>query len=268
VTDDLQARLAAADPLVNGRSEATPAPLRLDAIKERIVRGDPNMTTHTSRRVGRPAAIGLVAALVVTGAAVATSILGPATFQPAGDGVAGQQLTAKGSGCAANAMVTVTLDGQQIGTATADANGLFIVEARVPAGTSLGQHELRSTCDDGAGQAVVQTTTIDIVTAPESLGPKTFLAGYGIAGQELAAKGSGCAANATVTIALDGRQVGTATADRDGFFGISAQVPAGTALGQHELKSTCVDGTGQAVVQTTTISVMKAPTSFPPKAVP
>ena len=70
--------------------------------------------------------------------------------------------------------MTVTLDGQPFGTVTADRDGLFIVMSKVPAGTSLGKHEMQSTCLDGAGKAVVQTATITVVTAPPSLPPKTL----------------------------------------------------------------------------------------------
>ena len=265
MNDDLQSRLAAADPLADPHSTIMPAPSRLDATKERIASGDTSIAGRTFRRFGRPAAVGLVGALLIAGASVGAGILG--TFQAAGDGVAGQELITKGSGCAANAVVTVTLDGQRVGSATADPDGLFIVTSQIPVGTSLGRHELRSICGDNSGQQVVQTTAINVVTAPASLPPKAFLEGYAVAGV-LSAKGSGCAANAPISMTLDGQQVGRTTADGDGFFGVESRLPAGTSLGQHQLQSTCVDGAGRPVVQTATITVVESEPSLPPKTLP
>jgi hypothetical protein len=266
VNDDLQARLAAADPLADAHRRMTPAASRLDAIKERIMSEDTMRVG--ARRLWRPAALGLLATLVVAGAVVAAGALWPKSFQAAGSAVAGQQYLAKGSGCAADAAVTVTLDGKPFGTAVAGANGEFAVMATVADGTSLGNHEMTSTCANASGQNVVQTVTIEVVAA-SALWPKDFQgAGSAVAGQTYLAKGSGCAAGAAVTVTLDGKPFGTASAGNNGEFAVMATVADGTLLGNHEMTSTCAGADGQNVVQAVTIEVVPPVGPLPSKPLP
>jgi hypothetical protein len=270
VTDDLEKRLAATDPLADAHPGTTPVASRLDAIKERTVSRDPLIVTRTLGRVRRPVVLGLAAALLVGGATVVAAVLGPITFQPAGAAVAGRPYFAKGSGCAANAAVSVTLDGRQIGIATSDASGLFSVSSQIPAGTSLGTHQLRSSCVDGSGKPLVQTVAIEVVASvPDPTYPPSFATdGAAVAGGAHVEKGSGCAANAAVTVTLDGRQVGTTIAEATGEFAVTSQIPVGTSLGSHQLEASCADAAGKTLVQTAEVSVVADAGSLTPKILP
>jgi LPXTG-motif cell wall-anchored protein len=61
------------------------------------------------------------------------------------------------------------------------------------------------------------------------------------AGDAVGVTGTGCAAAAEVTLAVDGEPIGTTTADGDGAFAYTGTLPAGTAPGPHTLTATCGD---------------------------
>ena len=83
-------------------------------------------------------------------------------------------------------------------------------------------------------------------------------------GEELGVKGDGCAANAAVEVQFDGAALATTTADGNGAFHVEAALPAGVALGSHELQSRCASSGGAAVVQHSRVTVVAArPTMAP-----
>jgi hypothetical protein len=62
-----------------------------------------------------------------------------------------------------------------------------------------------------------------------------------VPGQLFHLPGTGCAAGAPVVVNLDGRQLGTTTADGDGAFELVGTVPRSTTPGQFTVTATCGD---------------------------
>jgi LPXTG-motif cell wall-anchored protein len=78
-----------------------------------------------------------------------------------------------GTGCPADTTVVVSFDGQQIGTATADADGNFEFAGTVPPGTAPGQHTLTATCGDLEQSLVITVPAPGAAPAPAGTMPRT-----------------------------------------------------------------------------------------------
>jgi hypothetical protein len=83
------------------------------------------------------------------------------------------------------------------------------------------------------------------------------------AGDTFHVDGTGCPADAPVTVAIGDEATGTATADAGGAFGHTGTVPAGTAAGRHALTATCGD-----LVQTLQLTVPDGTTGGTATATP
>lgn len=104
------------------------------------------------------------------------------------------------------------------------------------------------------------------VVASGVLGPRNFEP-YGdtvIPGEDVGVKGSGCAVATTVTISMDGREIGTTTSNASGAFDFQRALPAGTAMGEHALQASCAGPDGKSVVQNSKFTVVAVrPTTAP-----
>ena len=208
-------------------------------------------------RILRPAALGIVAALAITGAVVASGVLSPRAFEPAGKvQVAGDNLAAKGYGCAPNATVTMSLDGQPIGTVVAGADGEFSASVPIPPTTSVGAHQATASCVDAAGEAVVQTATITIVTTRPALGPVVNANEIeGVPGGQVVLTVGPVKSGSDVQVTLDGRPFTTLHASADGWLAAPVALPADISLGTHELRAVGVVPDGRTFDQTSEVSV-------------
>ncbi len=86
-------------------------------------------------------------------------------------------------------------------------------------------------------------------------------------GQTVTARADGSDAGSPVTFAFDGVVVGTVTTDANGQASIEFTVPAGTTPGINAITVTCVNN-GQTEVLGTTVSVLGATATPPPRAAP
>ncbi|HEX9993981.1 MAG TPA: hypothetical protein VGB14_13715 [Acidimicrobiales bacterium] len=75
-------------------------------------------------------------------------------------------------------------------------------------------------------------------------------------GEVIEVSGTGCAPGDEVVIALDGETLKVVTADADGSFTATVQIPPDTSLGLHTLTATCSGG----VVLTLTLNVVASGT--------
>lgn len=73
---------------------------------------------------------------------------------------AGDELGVTGSNCPPGSTVTLTIDGEVVGTTTAGDDGTFATDVTVPAGLTPGTYTLTAECD---GQTA--TTQFDVVAA-------------------------------------------------------------------------------------------------------
>ncbi len=142
-------------------------------------------------------------------------------------GPVGTEITVNGTGFVANAVVTITWDGLQVATATAERDGTFSAEFVAPSSTT-GDHII--TITDGHNTVQGTFTIEPMVTIDPTAGP---------VGTEITVSGTGFVANAVVTITWDGLQVATATAERDGTFSAEFVAPSSTT-GDHII--TITDG--------------------------
>jgi large repetitive protein len=232
-----------------------------DDFEGRLLRAltelDERRPAPASTRAGvwrRPAVIGgAVAAVILAGAATATAarLLSRPTFQIGGSQVpAGQSVVVKGSGCAAGAAVTVSLDGVDVGMTAADADGDFVAQPVVPVGTTVGTHTVAARCD-----AVRHSATVEVVAERKPAPPVLSVPGVARPGGTAVVKGTGCRPGA-VALALDGRPAGTATANAEGLYLFELAVPADAVPGTHVVQTRCVGADGAALDLTAELTVV------------
>jgi outer membrane protein OmpA-like peptidoglycan-associated protein len=147
------------------------------------------------------------------------------------------------------ATVTVVVDGQTVGTVTADANGNWAVAVVTP--LADGPHTVTATARDVQGHTATDTHafTVDTRTAVDIVAPGN--------GDELASPVvtySGTAEpGATVTVVVDGQTVGSVTAGADGSWSVTASTPL--ADGPHTVVATARDAQDHTATDTHTFTV-------------
>jgi hypothetical protein len=72
-------------------------------------------------------------------------------------GLPGTSVTVSGAGCSAGATVTISFDGQAVGTTTADPTGAFSATITIPAGAKPGAHKITAS---GTGCVLGATFTV------------------------------------------------------------------------------------------------------------
>ncbi|ATB48542.1 Ig-like domain-containing protein [Corallococcus macrosporus] len=145
-------------------------------------------------------------------------------------------------------LVTVTVDGDVLGSAPVDANGDWTFTPSVPLGQ--GEHTVTATATDTAGNvsdpSAPTTFTVDTVVpdAPEITTPGD---GSTIATATPVFEGI-TEPYAQVTVTVDGEVIGTVTADGDGNWSL----PSPDALGEgpHTVEATATDAAGNTSEET------------------
>jgi MYXO-CTERM domain-containing protein len=141
-----------------------------------------------------------------------------------------------------NSIVTVFVDGVSIGTVTATAAGTWTLTQ--PAALPNGQHTVRATATDAAGNTSVDsntnTFTVDTV-APAA--PVVATPADGSTTSDNTPTYSGTAEpGSTVTVIVDGTPVGTVTATAGGTWSFTPTVAL--ADGPHTVRATATDAAG------------------------
>lgn len=156
------------------------------------------------------------------------AIAAGATFNPS-SGPIGTSVSLSGANFGPGLTVTITYDGTQVATATADSSGAFTATFKAPASRS-GGHVVNAS--DGINSVAL---TFNIVPSA-SLSPTS-----GYVDSAVTVTGAGFAAGKSATINFDKGQVATATIDSNGAFSAIFKVPSSQA-GGHQVTAT--DGAG------------------------
>lgn len=130
---------------------------------------------------------------------------------------------------------------------------------------------MQAACADGSGKALVQTTTVTVVTVRPTHEPLVESgASTAVVGGPVPVKGGYVRAGTAATITIDGRVVGTLRADASGDFDGFVTLPADVLAGDHQLRATGTAPDGSAFDQSTQITVEasapNAPVVTPPPA--
>ncbi|AUH53743.1 hypothetical protein CXB49_22090 [Chromobacterium sp. ATCC 53434] len=160
------------------------------------------------------------------------------------------QPTVQGS-AEAGSTVTVYVDGAAVGTATANGSGAWSYNLTSP--LADGNHSIRATATDAAGNISGQSGGYNITIATAAPAAPTGLAlsaatdtgashSDGVTDNNKPTVTGSAAAGSTVTVYVDGAAAGTATADGSGAWSYSLASPL--ADGNHSIRATATDVAG------------------------
>ncbi|MBX9269401.1 Ig-like domain-containing protein [Chromobacterium violaceum] len=158
----------------------------------------------------------------------------------------------------ANSTVTVYVDGTVMGTATADGSGVWTYN--LSSSLSEGNHSIRATATDAAGNISGQSSAYNITvdtTAPAAPSGLALSAASdtgsshsdGMTSNNQPTVQGTAEAGSTVTVYVDGTAVGTATADGSGAWSYNLSSPL--ADGNHSIRATATDAAGNISGQST-----------------
>ncbi|KMN34425.1 sulfurtransferase [Chromobacterium sp. LK1] len=190
-----------------------------------------------------------------------------------GDGItSNNQPTVTGT-AEANSTVTVYVDGTAVGTATADGSGAWSYNITTP--LSDGNHSIRTTATDLAGNASGQSTayiiTVDTVApdSPANTGLSLVTDSGssnrdGVTNVNRPSVTGLAEAGSKVAVFIDGVQVGTATADGSGvwLFNLSQALTDGS----HSVRATATDAAGNISAQSASFTVTVDTTAPAPQS--
>jgi LPXTG-motif cell wall-anchored protein len=237
------------------------------------------MTRPNARRIaGGAVTLGTAAAALLLGAPAASAADLPTPTVSATTIAPNSYVTVSGTGCLEPGTVPLPAgiiiagdSGLQIGGAgMAQADGSWSIKALVGAGSTLGTHQIKVTCDRYDGEAAYGAVTVTIGTAsttpapapapkPLATGNRTTLDKITngtpfTLGEHFSASYPGFKPFEVVTIVLHStpQNVGTFTADASGVVTVSFSIPAGTVSGSHSL--TMSGSLGTSFAQALTVS--------------
>lgn len=159
------------------------------------------------------------------------TVTATATISPS-SGVVGAKIAVNGSGFLANQGISILFDNASMKTLTSDSQGSFGTSFEAPS-RAAGTYKIRAT--DGANYVDLNftITTSATITQTSSTSPAYV-------GAQITVGGVGFRTGATVSIAIDGKEVKTGAIGTDSNFSIQFSAPALKA-GQHTV--TVSDGT-------------------------
>jgi hypothetical protein len=217
--------------------------------------------TRPSRRRGAAAVrtLGTAATTLLLGTTAASAADLPAPTISATTIAPGQSVTISGTGCVEPGDVVLSAgiiiagdSGLEIGDGEqANANGTWSISTSIGAGSTLGTHQIKVTCDRYDGEAAYPPITVTIGTAPAApvAAPKPLNSGDRTTydkvtagtpftlGERFSASYPGFKPFEVVTLVLHStpQNVGTFTANASGVVTVSFTIPAGTVAGSHSL---------------------------------
>ncbi|PRP72412.1 hypothetical protein BUE93_01730 [Chromobacterium amazonense] len=156
----------------------------------------------------------------------------------------------------AGSTVTVYVDGTVMGTATADGSGAWTYN--LTSSLSEGNHSIRATATDAAGNISGQSSAYNITidtTAPAAPSGLALSAASdtgsshsdGMTSNNQPTVQGTAEAGSTVTVYVDGTAVGTATANGSGAW--SYNLASSLADGNHSIRATATDAAGNVSAQ-------------------
>jgi hypothetical protein len=153
------------------------------------------------------------------------------------DGGVNERVTVTGTGFAKNGNISITFDGDDVATGSADSHGSFTATFNVPEVTP-GTYEIKA---DTAKASFTISTSV-------SISPTTSATSPGYVGDEITISGTGFKGNSDITITYESTpvEVATVTSESDGSFEATFKVPA-SQHGEHTI--TADDGTSSMSVK-------------------
>ncbi|HLL00560.1 MAG TPA: Ig-like domain-containing protein, partial [Myxococcaceae bacterium] len=163
----------------------------------------------------------------------------------------------------ANTTVTVIVDGAPVGTTTANAAGTWSLVQ--PTALADGQHTVRATSTDAAGNTSPSSNTnAFIIDTTPPAAPVVLTPANGSTTTNNTPTYTGTAEpGSTVTVFVDGTSIGTVTATPGGTWSLAQ--PAALAEGPHTVRATATDAAGNTspVSNTNTFTVDTVPPAAP-----
>ncbi|MCD4502020.1 Ig-like domain-containing protein [Chromobacterium vaccinii] len=158
----------------------------------------------------------------------------------------------------AGSTVTVYVDGTAVGTATANGSGAW--SYNLTSSLADGNHSIRATATDAAGNISAQSSGYNITidtAAPSAPNGLALTAATdtgssrsdGVTGNNQPTVQGTAEAGSTVTVYVDGTAVGTATANGSGAWSYNLASPL--ADGNHSIRATATDSAGNISGQST-----------------
>lgn len=148
----------------------------------------------------------------------------------------GEDLTIRGSGFWGPEEVDITLNGSAVASFSSGATGSYEGTITIPSDTPLGTATLSASGPRSGAQA---SLTLRIVSSePDATLSMLPAEDYVVQGLEVRLVGTGFGADETVTLALDGTALGSATADSAGDFAADVTIPADASLGVATITAT------------------------------
>jgi len=157
-----------------------------------------------------------------------------------------------GLGFQPNEVITVTLGGATIGTATAGANDSFSTTISIPAGTTPGTYTLTSS-------ATGHSSSTDLTVGKNGCHVAPLLSQSTVVpGEPTVVTGTGCVPNASVVLTIAGKEVGQTTANSQGGFSASI-IPPGYKIGQVTVTASCGSRTFDVFLAVVSTSKLLSP---------
>jgi Concanavalin A-like lectin/glucanases superfamily/Bacterial Ig-like domain/N-terminal domain of BNR-repeat neuraminidase/Secretion system C-terminal sorting domain len=166
----------------------------------------------------------------------------PVVTTPANGSQTNDNTPTYGGTAQASSTVTVIVDGNSIGTSTANASGNWSLTQ--PTALSEGSHTVRATASiSGSAQSASSNTNTFVVDTTPPAAPVVVVPANGSSTSNLTPAYTGTAeANSTVTVIVDGNSIGTSTANASGNWSLTQ--PTALSQGSHTVRATATDAAG------------------------
>jgi hypothetical protein len=192
-------------------------------------------------------------------------IAAPALKLDKGQGPAGSQVTARGTGFACgDDRVELLWDGNTV--LTESPSGTFSVPLTIPADASISQHTVVASCrhhtdvTDSQSFTVIKDTVGVAAPAALALDPARGAPGdrVHVTGDRFA-----CTDSPIVVLSWDGQPLGDSSADASGHFDSSISVPADAQPSSHLVRAACSAGSAVATAGFTVVFTAPVPKTTP-----
>jgi hypothetical protein len=220
----------------------------------------PAVPTAIAAPVAQAPAVPTAVAAQVPAKPAPAAIAAPILTSPSGGTLTPGALTFTGT-AAPGAMVQVLVDGQPIGTATADSAGAWSLSATLD---RPGDHTVVVQTLDSAGAvaAAAEPVTIALLAPPPQISAPTLQLPSGdLTAGTVSLSGTGMP-NSQVEIVVNGQSLGKAAVGSDGAWSL----PASIAAGEYTISVRAVDAAGAVAAETSParLSVSEAVAAAPP----
>jgi hypothetical protein len=151
----------------------------------------------------------------------------------------------------ANSTVTIYVDGNAVGTTTANASGNYTFTVATP--LADGTYAFAATATDAVGNVSAPSATLNITIDTHAPAAPTITTAQTLTNDNTPTVTGTAEANSIVTIYVDGTVAGTTTADAGGKYTFT--VPASLSDGTHAFTATAKDAVGNTSAPSATLNI-------------